>query len=75
MRRLWRRAEVISEARDAADLRADRLIRALIVERAVDDVALDLIVGDCVPLEVDVALVGDGFQILWRWDGLRCDEV
>ena len=45
-----RRAEIVSEARDAADLRADGLIAALVVERAIDDVALDLIVWDRVPL-------------------------
>ena len=62
VRGLRRRAEIVGEAGDAADLRADRLIGALVVERAVNDVALDLIVRNRIPLEIDMTFVRDAFK-------------
>ena len=73
MRSLRRRAKVVGETRDAADLRADGLIGAIVVERAIDDVALDLIVGDCAPIEIDVTLVRDAFRFCG--DGIVCVAV
>ena len=66
MRCAWWGAEVVGEARDAADLSADGLVGAVVIEGAIDDVTLDLILGDGIPFEIDVPFVAFRGEVL-RW--------